>query len=133
MSIFTRAFNKLGGYDRLATRFPGASEPQGPRWDASCVEFGRSMRYRWCVTIVVAQQGLWLQARPPLQGAQAAMLVPWTEIGEVRPALLYWRRGVTLSCGSPVAGTITVWQPVWDVAGPLWQAARAGVPQPPRP
>ena len=68
MSIFTKAFNKVGGYSELGARFPGGPEPQGARWERRCVQFGRSMRYDWCVTI-------------------------------------------------------TVWQPVWDAAGPLCQAA----------
>jgi hypothetical protein len=65
MSIFTRAFNKLGGYDQLAARFPGGPDPQGARRDRQCVQFGRSMRYDWCVSIIVTQAGVWLQARPP--------------------------------------------------------------------
>ncbi|HTX69756.1 MAG TPA: hypothetical protein VMH50_11520 [Thermoleophilia bacterium] len=124
MSIFTKAFNKLG-YDSLAARFPGGTQPEGPQWEKSCVQFG-SMRYRWCVTIVVAGDGLWVQARPPAQGTQAAIFVPWGEIRDVRPTMLYWRRAVRLTCGGPAAGTVTVWQPVWDAAGPLWEAARAG-------
>lgn len=136
MSIFTRAFNKLGGYDALAERFPGASEPVGSRWANRCVQFGRSMRYDWCVTIVVASDGLWLQAKPPLQGTQRPIFVPWGEIREVRRTLLYWRQAVCLGCGDPAVGTITVWQPVWDAAGPLWQAARVAAvsaPQAPAP
>jgi hypothetical protein len=123
MSIFTKAFNKLGDYNELAARFPGGPEPQGARWDRRCVQFGRNMRYDWCVTVVAAQDGLWLQARPPLQGTQAAIFVPWAEIRDVRPCLLYWRQAACLTCGEPAAGTITVWKPVWDVAGPLHQAA----------
>jgi hypothetical protein len=128
LSIFTRAFNRLGGYDSLAGRFPGSSEPQGQRWEKRCVQFGRSMRYDWCVALIVADSGLWVQARPPLQGTQAAIFVPWAEIRDVRRTMLYWRQAVCLTCGEPAAGTITVWQPVWDVAGPLWQAARAAGP-----
>jgi hypothetical protein len=124
VSIFTRAFNKLG-YNGLAARFPGATQPQGPRWENRCVQFG-SMRYDWCVTIVVGHEGLWLQPRPPLQGAQPPVFVPWSDIRDVQPTLLYWRRAVRLVCGEPAAGTVTVWQPVWDAAGPLWQAARTG-------
>ena len=123
MSIFTKAFNKFGGYDKLAERYPGAAEPEGTRWDRQCVEFGGTMRYDWCTTLIVAQAGLFVQARPPAQGVQAAMFVPWSEITDVRQVRLYWRRAVRLTCGRPPAGTITVWQPVWDVAGPLWQAA----------
>ena len=131
MSIFTKAFNKLGGYDALAARFPGGPEPQGQHWQKQCVEFGKTMRYDWCVTIVVTVEGLWLQARPPAQGTQAPIYVPWAEIRDVRPARLYWRKAVCLSCGEPAAGTITVWQPVWDAAGPLWQAAWQPPPAPP--
>ncbi len=126
MSIFTKAFNKLG-YNGLVARFPGSIQPQGPQWEKSCVQFG-SMRYRWCVTIVAAPDGLWLQARPPAQGVQAAIFVPWREVRDVRPTLLYWRRAVRLTCGEPAAGTVTVWQPVWDAAGPQWEAARTGGP-----
>jgi hypothetical protein len=122
VSIFTKAFNKLGGYDRLAERFPGGPEPSGEHWERRCVEFGRSMRYDWCVTIVVAADGLWLQARPPAQGTQAAIFVPWAEIREAKPTRLYWREAVRLTCGEPAAGTITVWRPVWDAAGPLWHS-----------
>jgi hypothetical protein len=124
MSIFTRAFNKLG-YDSLAERFPGTDQPQGQLWENRCVQFG-SMRYDWCVTIVAAQEGLWLRARPPLQGLQRPIFVPWTEIREARSTMLYWRQAVRLVCGEPAAGAVTVWRPVWDVAGPLWEAARAG-------
>ena len=124
MSIFTKAFNRLGGYDSLAARFPGGPEPQGQHWERRCVQFGASLRYDWCVTIVVAAEGLWLQARPPAQGTQAAILVPWAEVREAKPTRLYWREAVRLACGDPAAGTITVWRPVWDVAGPLWQGAR---------
>ena len=123
MSIFTRAFNKIGGYDDLAARFPAVAEPAGTRWDRQCVEFGATMRYDWCTTLIVAESGLFVQARPPAQGVQAAIFVPWAEVREVRKVRLYWRSAARLTCGEPPAGAITVWQPVWDVAGPLWQAA----------
>jgi hypothetical protein len=98
VSIFTKAFNKLGGYDSLAERFPGGPEPQGQRWERRCVQFGSSLRYDWCVTIVAAAAGLWLQARPPAQGTQAAILVPWAEIRAAQRAMLYWRHAVRLTC-----------------------------------
>lgn len=127
MSLFTKAFNRLGSYEQLAIRFPGVGEPPGTRWDARCVQFGRSMRYDWCVTLIVAPEGLWVHAKPPLQGEQAAISVPWVEIRDARPTMLYWRAAVCLTCGEPEVGRITVWRPVWDAAEPLWKAARAGV------
>jgi hypothetical protein len=123
VSVFTRAFNKLG-YDSLVARFPGTTRPEGALWEDRCVQFG-SMRYDWCVTIVVGQTGLWLQPCPPLQGTQAPVFLPWSGIRDAQSTMLYWRRAVRLVCGDPVAGTVTVWQPVWDAAGPLWEAARA--------
>ena len=124
MSLFTRAFNKVGGYDRLATSFPGGPEPPGLRWERQCVQFGRGVRYDWCVTIVVTQTGVWLQARPPAQGVQAAIFLPWRAFSAARPVRLYWRSAVQLTCGAPAVGEITVFQPVWDAAAPYWSAAR---------
>jgi hypothetical protein len=123
MSTFTRAFNKLGGYDKLAARYPGAVEPEGTRWDRQCAEFGGAMRYDWCTTLIVALSGLHVQARPPAQGTQAAIFVPWNEIRDVREVRLYWRRAVQLTCGEPPVGKITLWRPAWDAAAPLRQAA----------
>lgn len=126
MGIIARAFNKLGGYDELAARFPGSPRPpDGPRWDATSVGFRRSMRYEWCVTVVVARSGLWLQARPPLQGNQAAVFLPWADIRGVEGARLFWMRAVRLTCGSPEAGTVTLPQSVWTTAAPLWSAAQS--------
>jgi hypothetical protein len=122
VSIFTKAFNRLG-YDSLVARFPGETRPQGPRWENRCVQFG-SMRYDWCVTIVVGQDGLCLQPKPPLQGVKRPVFVPWGEVREVRSTLLYCRRAVRLACGEPAAGTVTVWRPVWDAAAPFRDAAR---------
>ena len=123
MSIFTRAFNKFGAYNKLAERYACATEPEGTRWDHRCAELGGTIRYDWCTRLIVAQSGLYVQARPAAQGVQAASFVPWSEITYVRQVRLYWRRAVRLTRGEPPAGKITVWQPVWDAAGPLWQAA----------
>lgn len=126
MSLFTRAFNKLGGYDQLVARFPGGPQPPGPVWERQSVQFSRSMRYQWCVTVVVAQGGIWLQARPPAQGLQAPLFVPWSEIREARPVRLFWRPAVRLGCGAPEVGAVTVFRPIWDVAAPFWTAAGGG-------
>lgn len=80
MSIFTRAFTKFGGYDKFAERYPCATEPEGGCWDHQCPEFGGTMRYDWCTTLIVRQAGLYVQARPPAQGVQAEIFVPWSEI-----------------------------------------------------
>jgi hypothetical protein len=123
VSIFTRIFNRLGGYDDLARRYPVTGEPGGSHWDRQCVELG-AVRYDWCVAVIVALEGLYVQARPPAQGRQAAMLVPWPEITAAASTRLYWRRATRLTCGEPAVGSITVWQPVWEAAAPLWRAAR---------
>ena len=63
---------------RSGQRFPGGTEPQGQHWERRCVQFGNSMRYDWCVTIVVAGEGLWLQAcrRPRARRRRSSCLGP---------------------------------------------------------
>ena len=124
MSVFTRLFNRFSGYDELAARFPGGPEPQGTRWERQHVAFPHSMRYRWCVTIVVTPEGLWLQARPPAQGVQAAIMVPWAAVARVEPARLYWQRAARIACGEPAVGSVTVLSHVWAAADAYWRAAR---------
>jgi hypothetical protein len=124
MSIFTRLFNRYSGYDELAARFPGGPEPQGARWERQHVAFPHSMRYRWCVTIVVTPEGLWLQARPPAQGVQAAIMVPWAAMVRVEPTRLYWMQAARITCGEPAVGRVTVLRPVWEAAAAYWRAAQ---------
>lgn len=130
MSIFTRLFNRAGGYDDLAARFPGGPEPQGRRWERQSVMFANTVAYKFCVTVVVAGEGLWLQARPPAQGLQSAIMVPWRDVARAERVTLYWRAGVRLVCGQPEAGRVTVYRDIWDAAEPYWRAARP-TPAPP--
>ncbi len=123
MSVFTKLFNKLG-YDSLSTQFSGGPEPQGQRWERTCAMFG-GVQYKWCVTVVVAQDGLWLQAKPPLQGDQAPIFLPWREIQQAQPATLYWQKAVRLVCGRTEMANLTLWQSIWRIAEPYWRAARA--------
>jgi len=124
MSIFTKLFNRAGGYGDLAARFPGGSEPQGRRWERQSVMFANTVAYKFCVTVVVAEEGVWLQARPPAQGLQAAIMVPWRDVARAEPVTLYWRAGVRLICGQPETGRVTVYREIWDIAEPHWGAAR---------
>jgi hypothetical protein len=130
MSIFTKLFNRAGGYDALAARFPGGPEPQGVRWERQSVMFANTVAYKFCVTVVVADEGLWLQARPPAQGLQPAIFVPWRDVARAERVTLYWRAGVRLVCGRPEAGRVTVYRQIWDAAEPHWRAAVAA-PAPP--
>jgi hypothetical protein len=128
MSIFTRLFNRAGGYDALAASFPGGPEPQGVRWEGQSVMFANTVAYKFCVTVVVADQGMWVQARPPAQGVQAAICVPWRDIALAEKVRLYWRPAVRLTCGRPEVGRFTVWRDIWNAADAHWAAAQSPRP-----
>lgn len=128
MSILTRLFNRAGDYGRLVARFPGGPEPAGARWERQSVAFARTMVYKRCTTVVVTGDGLWVQARPPAQGVQPAVLVPWPGIAQAERTRLYWREAVRLTCGRPAVGTITVFRPVWEAADLLWRASQSPPP-----
>jgi hypothetical protein len=128
VSIFTRAANRAGGYDALAARFPGGPEPEGVRWERQSVMFARTVAYKFCVTVVVADEGLWLQARPPAQGVQAAICVPWRDITSVQPVRLYWRAAMRVVCGDPPVGEFRLWRHIWQAADARRRAARSALP-----
>jgi hypothetical protein len=126
MSIFTRVFNRAGGYDDLAVRFPGGPEPQGARWDGQSVMFANTVAYKFCVTVVVADDGIWVQARPPAQGVQPAIFVPWAGVARVESVRLYWRAATRVHCGDPEAGVFTVWRHIWETADARRRATSSG-------
>lgn len=124
MSIFTRAANRAGGYAALAARYPGGPEPPGRRWDRQSVMFANTVAYKFCVRVVVAADGLWLQARPPAQGTQSAIFVPWREIVRVEPVRLYWQAAMRVVCGEPEVGHFRLRRHIWQEADASWRAAR---------
>ncbi len=104
--LFTRA----SGWNRLRPKYGASAEPPGDRLTGQTIKAG-AVRWRFCVTVVLARQGLYLHPRPFLGsvlGGPRPLLVPWGEFKRPRDGHLYlgWK-AVELSVGQPQVAALT--------------------------
>ena len=101
-ALLFQVFARVSGWNKLAGLYPVGPPPEGQRFARQTVQVG-PVRFRRSTTAVISPQGLYLAAlgNPPL-------LIPWSEVREVRATTLYWQRAMTLRIGNPLVGTITV-------------------------
>ena len=101
-ALLFQVFARVSGWNKLAGLYPAGPPPEGQRLARQTVQVG-PVRFRRSTTVVISPQGLYLAAlvNPPL-------LIPWSEVREVRATTLYWQRAMTLRIGNPLVGPITV-------------------------
>jgi hypothetical protein len=93
-----------GDWGRLAERYPAAAEPAGKLFTRHTVKVGRDV-CRQCVTVVVADPGLYLRAGGVL-GRRPPVLVPWDEFRDVTEGKLAFQKAAVLTVGR--ATTVTM-------------------------
>ncbi len=111
-----RVFGRVSGLNRLAQAYPAPSVPQAPTLTGRTVKVG-AVQYRRCVTVGVSEAGLYLWVRPVLSKHQP-VLIPWSEVKQVRETVLYWQRAMRLSIGMPEVATVTVLMNLFDMMRP---------------
>ncbi len=103
-------FTAASGWNRLLPKYAAAAEPPGARLTGQTIKAG-AVRWRLCVTVVLAEQGLYLHPRPFLGsvlGGPRPVLIPWRDLGNPRGGHIYvWWRAVQLSVGDPKLAAIT--------------------------
>ena len=104
-------FTRGSGWNRLLPKYGANAEPPGARLTGQTIKVG-AVRWRLCVTVVLADRGLYLHPRPALGsvlGGPRPLLVPWADLRRPRDGHLYvgWR-AVELSVGDPELASLTV-------------------------
>lgn len=88
------------GYARLAAWYPAVGAPEGLILRGQTVQFG-AVRYTRCVTIGIADEGLFLEIVSRSLGRHRPALVPWAEVRATYPSHLRMREAVELVVGEP--------------------------------
>jgi len=100
MFIMSRVFSGVSGWGRLAETFGASHRLEGTTFTRQHMRVG-AVRYRNCATIIIAPEGLYLAVASPVLGNHPPLLIPWSAIGGVRPARLYWLSARQLDIGRP--------------------------------
>jgi hypothetical protein len=103
--------SRAGGWSALTTAYTAGLEPQGQRLERQTLMVG-SVQYRRCVTVVVADAGLYLAARLGFT-SQPPLLLPWSDLHPRGSTSLYWQAAELVDVGEPVRGTLTVFSPLY--------------------
>lgn len=94
---------QLGGWARLAEKYPGSPTPTGTKF---CGQSGRVgyARYNGILTIHTSPEGLHVAVMILFRIGHPPMLIPWTEIhGATMRRFLFWKT-VDFEIGSPAVG-----------------------------
>jgi hypothetical protein len=116
MSTFLyRPFERASHLAALLERYRVQGEPQGQRFARQHIQLG-AVRWRFCTTVVVAQEGLYLRISPP--GKSMELLIPWGEFAAAQKTILYWAPYARLSVGRPEIVGLVVSLKVYEAARP---------------
>lgn len=102
----------LGGWGRLAKRFPRSSPPTGKRFDMASGSVGRA-NYNNCLTVHVGERGIDFAVWPIFRIGHKPLFIPWTELNEPEVKRFLWHKYVRIDVGSPKVATITVSEKVF--------------------
>lgn len=113
--LVSRSLNgHRGSWRELAGHFPADSCPAGDRTSGQTLQVGR-VTYKNCVTVILASEGLYLNAGFALNAFGCRpLLIPWNQFRGERPAMLHWQPSHKLQIGEPEVGTITVKQALYQ-------------------
>lgn len=119
---------RIAGWHRLAARFPVPAQVAGERHRFVSAAIGRPVfpvRYRGCVRLVVAGNGLLVTLMPPLRFGAPAFFVPWPDVERVEERQRLGVATVTLHLRDEPA-RLTLRGAIAQRVLAAWRAARSG-------
>lgn len=110
-------FGKISGLDELARRYSTTREPRGTELTRQTVQIG-AVRYKRCVTLHVAAEGLFLQIKFIFCRSRPPFFIPWQDIKQVQSTRLYWQKAFVLTIGHPPGTKITLPDSIHSLLAP---------------
>ncbi|NUO64712.1 MAG: hypothetical protein HOQ11_01320 [Gemmatimonadaceae bacterium] len=90
--------SEIGGWARLARRFPGGPRPAGPRVRGQVVGMG-PVGENGVTNLIPTAEGLYLYSNPLFRFHRPPVMVPWAEIRDEGERGVLWWRSVGLDLG----------------------------------
>lgn len=120
--------SQMGGWGRIAARFPGSPNPDGPTFSMQSGRVGMT-NYRSVLTIRPAPDGLHLAIMAIFRVGHPPLFIPWHEIRNARRRQILWMETISFDVSAPAIGRISL--PAKVFAGQPIQLADSPVPPPP--
>lgn len=108
---FKGSFGSATGWNALSRLYGTSAEPEGVVLKRQSLVAG-SVVYRYLVTVVIGDAGLYLAVGGPLP--RNPILIPWEDFKDVQSVRLFWQKAALVSVGAPRAGTLTLPMTLYD-------------------
>jgi len=95
----------MGGWRRLADRFPRRGQPSGRRFWLQSGKFGQ-VAYSRCLTIRSSPDGLYLSMLLPFRLGHPPLFIPWDAVHNATARRFLWIEHVAFDVGSPSVATL---------------------------
>ncbi len=111
LSLFVVA--ALGGWRRLAEFYPANDLPTGRRflWQSGSLGW---VNYSGCLTIYSGPEGIYLATMWPFRAGHPPLLLPWSEIHDVRTRRILWMEEAIFEVGSPTLAKLTLPKKIFE-------------------
>jgi hypothetical protein len=103
----------IGGWSRLALKFPARDIPTGERFGWQSARIGLT-RYNNALTIFTSREGLYFQPLFLFRLAHPPFFIPWSEVKHPQAQRMFMRDMVAFDAGSPTVATLQIPRKVFE-------------------
>jgi hypothetical protein len=98
--------SKMSGWSALAKKYTASTKPPGKQFKSQSARIGR-LNYGSCLSLVVAEVGLYVSTSLWFRIGHPPLMIPWSEFSgvEEKKRLLFFRN-VRMNVGDPVITTV---------------------------
>ncbi len=104
--------SRLGGWAGVAKEFRANHVPTGTKLFGQAAQFGGFCNYNGCLTIIIADEGLYLDIWQLFRIGHPALLIPWDELHNAKQSSFLWMKQVRFDVGKLRITSIRVSQKI---------------------
>lgn len=106
---------RVGGWRKLARHYGTDLSPQGARlsWQSGKLN---AVSYNNCLTIDISENGIYLSIMVLFRPGHQPLLIPWSDIHDMRQDSFLWMKYTSLDVGEPKIATVKLSPDVHQVA-----------------
>ncbi|MGJ8695648.1 MAG: hypothetical protein ACSHYF_04975 [Verrucomicrobiaceae bacterium] len=99
--------SRLGGWKKVAKRYPRKHLPKGQKFSMQSMSFGLS-NYNSCLTVHASDEGIDIAVWPLFACGHPPIFLPWSAIGTPREKRILWFTSYLIQIDSPPIAKISI-------------------------
>jgi hypothetical protein len=112
-----RLLSTIGGWDRLAEKYPGSPTPTGTRFSMQGGRVG-CVNYNGCLTIHTSPDGLHLAVWKIFRVGHPPLFISWADIHHAAARRVFWSESVVFEVGAPSIAKLQLSKKIFE-GGPV--------------